>query len=186
MEWFTSDLHFGHKKIIKLCDENFDTIEERDALIIKNINNSVKANDKLFILGDISWRNFEETAALLKQIRCKNIIVIKGNHDKDEILNQLKEEGIIKEWHNYLEIFSGDRRFILFHYPIEEWNGFYKTVNKPIHVFGHIHSNFLIHESVVFNKDGTTRVRNKFDVGVNANNFCPVSAKRLIELMNLI
>ena len=53
--YLTSDLHFGHKNIIKYENRNYNTVEEMDEDFIKKWNNKVNNNDLVYILGDFSW-----------------------------------------------------------------------------------------------------------------------------------
>ena len=53
MTYFTSDLHFGHSNIIKLCNRPFADVESMDAALIENWNKKVKKNDTVYVLGDI-------------------------------------------------------------------------------------------------------------------------------------
>ena len=55
MTYFTSDLHFGHSNIIKLCNRPFADVESMDAALIENWNKKVKKNDTVYVLGDIVW-----------------------------------------------------------------------------------------------------------------------------------
>lgn len=83
--YFISDPHFGHYKIITFEDNAgklvrpFSSIEEHDNLIIENINKIVRPVDKLYILGDVVMyrRNFN----ILDRINTKKRILIRGNHD---------------------------------------------------------------------------------------------------------
>ena len=165
MIYFTSDLHFGHKNIIRLCKEPFSSIEERDALIIKNWNSTVTSKDFIYVLGDISWYPIEKTCELFSQLKGKIHIII-GNHDSKKILDALLNLGLIVDYKTYEEFNINKRRFCLFHYPIESWNGRYRN---SIHLHGHIHGiNF-------------ETARNRYDVGVNANNYTPVSLDYILE-----
>ena len=53
MTYFTSDQHFGHYNIIRLCGRPFKTQEEMDEILLSKWNAKVKDNDTVFILGDL-------------------------------------------------------------------------------------------------------------------------------------
>ena len=55
MNYFISDLHFGHLNIIRLDNRPFTTLEEMDNKLIENWNNTVTRDDTIYILGDFSW-----------------------------------------------------------------------------------------------------------------------------------
>lgn len=50
MMFFTSDLHLGHRNIIRLCNRPFATIEEMDEALIRNWNAKVTNGDTIYIL----------------------------------------------------------------------------------------------------------------------------------------
>ena len=52
--YFTSDLHFGHKNIIRYDHRPFSSVQEMDAELIRRWNNKVKDEDLVYILGDVS------------------------------------------------------------------------------------------------------------------------------------
>ena len=62
MIFFTSDLHLGHKNIIRLCGRPFESVEEMDEILIDNWNKKIHRCDTVYILGDILFRN-EKPAA---------------------------------------------------------------------------------------------------------------------------
>lgn len=90
MIYFSSDFHGYHANICRGTsswdDKNnncrdFDTIEEMNQAIIESINSVVGEDDILYHLGDWSFGGWENIWHLRKQIKCKNIIQICGNHD---------------------------------------------------------------------------------------------------------
>jgi calcineurin-like phosphoesterase family protein len=77
--WFTSDTHFGHKKIIQYCDRPYDSVEEMDAELIDNWNQVVKPTDEVYFLGDfsLSFKNVRQVVPLLNGTKH----LVAGNHD---------------------------------------------------------------------------------------------------------
>lgn len=51
MNYFISDLHLGHKNVLKFDNRPFINIEEHDKTIIDNWNNKVNDNDDVYVLG---------------------------------------------------------------------------------------------------------------------------------------
>ena len=84
MIYFTSDLHLGHENSIEFSKRPFGDITEMNKQLIDNINDDVKTNDELWILGDFAYKvSREEVRKLRDQIKCRNVHLIRGNHDKD-------------------------------------------------------------------------------------------------------
>ena len=166
MIYFTADLHLGHNAIIYMQNRPFDSVEKMNEQLIKNINSFVSNNDTLYILGDLCHRlTVEEANKLIKKINGKKIL-IKGNHDKEF------DENLFAGIYDYLEINVEDRDFILMHYPLRSWN---KMRKGSIQLHGHIHA------SEEYNINNLLNGIYQYDVGVDANNYYPVSAKQIIE-----
>lgn len=155
--FFIGCTHFRHANIIKLADRPFASVEEMDATLIKNWNDTVSPGDTVFHLGDFAWTKgtnyrrlleYEALAGLLNG----DIIPVSGNHDP----NPFGEA--------YREIVVNDQKIILFHYPIEEWNGWFRNT---LHFHCHTHS----HQRVTG--------KNRFNVTVEANDYRPVSLEDL-------
>ena len=109
--WFTSDSHWGHKNLClgvsewddkeKSC-RNFQTLEEMNELIVNNINKYVKADDILYHLGDWSFGGIENIWEFRKQIKCKNIYLVPGNHDHHIKNNKLLPNCTMEELEKFL------------------------------------------------------------------------------------
>lgn len=125
----TSDLHIGHKNILKYTDRHkvYKDIEDHDNQIIDTINKIVKNSDILYLLGDIAMFNIHSFISKLNGSK----IIIPGNHDK---------------WRNnshtsYLELKYNDDLFIMCHYPLLQWNkGHYGSYMLHGHCHGGINS----------------------------------------------
>ncbi len=166
--YFTSDLHLGHRQIVRR--RGFDSVDDMDRTLIQNINSMVTANDELWILGDFSYRiSKDEARHWLGQIRCRHVHLIRGNHDKD----WTAEDG----WESvetYHELKTDQGKLVLFHYPLLAWNG-ERQNSWDLH--GHIHS------------DRQTNLQNarqglrRYNVGVDANVLQPVSFDEILSEM---
>lgn len=169
MIYFTSDLHLGHTNVIKYCDRPFKDSGEMDAKLINNWNDIIKHNDEVYIIGDFTLKSLDNAINYAKRLNGRKYL-IKGNHD---IFTKRQEavEGFewIKEYHK-LKINGQD--IILFHYPIEFWD---KKHHGSIHLHGHSHnkSEYNIKQKEMGNK--------RYDVGVDANDYRPVSIYEILE-----
>ena len=53
MNYYISDLHLGHKNILRICNHPFNNIEEMEIKIIENWNKKVTPEDDIWLLGDV-------------------------------------------------------------------------------------------------------------------------------------
>ena len=189
MIYFTSDLHLGHANAIEFTDRPFSDVEEMNKCLIQNINDTVSAEDELWVLGDFSFKiNKEEVRILRKQIMCRRVHLIYGNHDKD-----YSSDHIFQSVQHYKELKTEYGRVVLFHYPILEWSAAHYG---SIHLHGHIHSTGEYNEENLKKKftdrfiyGHTAKLENLnlriYDVGVDANDYRPICLERIAELMHV-
>mgnify|MGYP000320320453 FL=1 len=84
MMWFTADLHLGDTNILHDMDRPFGSVEEMNRKIIDAVNECVAADDRLYILGDFTYRlPLADAVRLRERIECQNVTLIRGNHDGD-------------------------------------------------------------------------------------------------------
>ena len=164
--YFTADLHFGHKNILTLANRKFNSIEEHDEHLINAINSTVTAADHLYILGDLGFhRDYIGLVTYVSQINCKNIHVIKGNHDNMQNLVRLRHDGLIVEVKEMKDVQKGRHHIFCCHYPMREWPGFYRG---HYHAYGHVHNTLSPYEKSI-------------DVGVDSIGFKPIEFDDVID-----
>lgn len=135
----TSDLHRGHRNILKYCNRPYNSLEEMEDGIVRAWNQQVRSDDDLvYILGDLSIdNNKERNSNFLKRLRGKKV-VIKGNHDETALLNYLVKEGIIESWHYALEVKYEGCKYFLSHFPVVNPRGMFNS-NTYYSIHGHLH-----------------------------------------------
>jgi calcineurin-like phosphoesterase family protein len=168
--YFTSDLHFNHSNIITKSHRPFESIEEMNSTIIDNWNRAVRSEDKIYVLGDFCWKKcigVYDIEKIFSILNGKKHLII-GNHDF-LFVRKLNWEWVKDYYRLKYDISKTEKyRFILFHYPIEIWDG---CRLGEIHLHGHIHS-----------KINNLSNYKKIDVGVEANNYTPIHIDQIIEL----
>lgn len=144
-DWFTADLHLGHGNIIKHCNRPFLTDEDRrniardpkyrlpdttvarhDEAMIADVNDRVKENDKLWVIGDLFWKRTPWVP-----FKCKNIRLVIGNHDKFIPHN-------IQTYEQILIDVCGQKIF-LNHFPMRAWD---RSFHGSWHIHGHVHGKY--------------------------------------------
>ena len=168
MVYFTSDLHLGHESVIRMQNRPFCSTEEMNEVLIANYNSIVHKNDTVYILGDISHRiGVTYANELISRLNGKKYL-IKGNHDKKF------DETLFEEIRDFMTVSINGHHIALMHYPMLSWP---RSHHGSIMLHGHIHS------------DGTYNLENRengilrYDVGVDANHYAPVSMKQIEEFM---
>ena len=175
MIWFTSDTHFGHENIIKLCERPWSDAASMERDLVATINACVGKNDTLYHLGDFSFKiGIDDQERILRRINCKDIHIIPGNHDKH--LPEIAAHKLIKLEPPILEIKQDGRRITLSHYPIADWAGMRQGA---LHLHGHIHSRGLD-----YNEACRSRGLLRYDVGMDANGYAPVSLSQVMAFFN--
>lgn len=138
-DFFTSDNHFGHERVIQFDGRPFSSVEEMDAEMIRRWNAKVGKGDLVYVLGDMIWKTRSDEAPNLIKSLNGQIILIKGNHDR--FLHNAKAKNALAGIKDYDDICvtledGTKRRCILSHYFIPMYNG---HRYQAIHLHGHSH-----------------------------------------------
>jgi len=169
MIYLTADLHFGHENIIRHVGRPFSSVEEMDQTLIRNWNDRVGEEDEVYILGDVTMKGAAWAEDVLGQLRGRKYLV-RGNHDR--FAGQQGFNQTLFQWiKDYHEMAYAGQRFILFHYPILEWNHYFR---KAYHLHGHQHN------GADYNAANRASGLLRYDVGVDANDFAPVSIEQIM------
>ena len=97
--YLTSDTHYNHKNIVSSITKwedtrpgqtrDFKSLSHMNQTIVNNINSMVGEDDILIHFGDFSFGGIESIWEFRRQILCKNIYLIFGNHDEHIIANKV-------------------------------------------------------------------------------------------------
>lgn len=132
--FFCSDHHFGHTRLyteFKLENghpaRNFISSDEADEIMIQRHNSVVRANDRVYFLGDVCFHK-KHLYKVGKMTGRK--VLIKGNHDLLEL----------KDYAQYFDDIRGVHQFkgvIMSHIPLHEES----LARWGFNVHGHLHTN---------------------------------------------
>ncbi|MCD8018060.1 MAG: metallophosphoesterase [Clostridiales bacterium] len=165
MIYFTSDLHLGHQGIITMQDRPFNDVEEMNRVLIRNYNAFVHKEDTVYILGDMCHHlTIEQANELIGKMNGKKIL-IRGNHDKKY------DENLFDEISDFKTVSLNGIYFVLMHYPMLSWP---KKDSGSIQLHGHIHAD------MDYNQKNREEGILRYDVGVDANQYCPVSVQQIV------
>lgn len=172
--FFTSDLHCYHKNIIKYCNRPFDSVEEMNQTIIDNWNRVVPEDGITFVLGDCVFGGKEKWSKIFSQLNGIKYL-IRGNHDGNFTSRDIfTAEYDFKLINVMFDDKCPEQYIFACHYPMISWPHMEKGSWM---VYGHIHT-----------VNGETSFKDKlspsqYDVGVDNNNFTPVSFQQVKEMI---
>ena len=152
--FFTADLHYRHKNIIRYCERPFSTIEEMDEALVKNWNSRVSKKDVVYVLGDFYWtKDVDKINDLINSLNGK-IHLIKGNHDTSKVY-----EANFQSVHELKTIKIKGEKIVLCHYPMRSWDS---SFHGSYHLYGHVHGTI------------SNPIANSIDIGVDSWGYFPV------------
>ena len=102
--WHTSDTHFGHARIIELCNRPFKDIFHMDNEIVRIWNTIVAPDDVVFHHGDVALGSIDYSLAKVGELNGHKILINDGNHDRPFMS---RGKARYDEWMNrYAEVFQ--------------------------------------------------------------------------------
>lgn len=170
MNYYISDMHLGHRNVLRFDDRPFENVEEMDGALITNWNAKVTKDDDVWILGDFSYCSDREASFYLKQLKGRKHLII-GNHDKI-LLESQSALDYLESVERLQHIKDRNYNVIMCHFPLATWNGISRG---SYHIYGHIHND----RNEVF--EFMKKRKQALNAGCMINNYEPVTLEELIE-----
>ena len=171
--FLTSDLHFGHDREFIWKVRGFNSVQEMNETIMRKWNETVNAEDDVYILGDVILGD-PSNIEYVKRLNGKLHIVL-GNHDT------ANREKMYRELPNVVEVAEVGIRlkykkyhFVLTHYPMMTGNLEKESLKQmPLNLYGHTHQRTNFYNDMPF----------MYHVGVDSHDGYPVLLDDIIEEM---
>lgn len=193
--WLTSDWHFQHELAAK--KRGFSSPNEHDETVIGKMNALIKADDTVFMLGDVVFnankKGWRENLKLVDKIGGHKHLIV-GNHDRcsPNRSNAWKYKGDFLKYFESVSEFArlsaAGRDIMLSHYPYDESSlAFNHELSYDSHRFdqfvlpdmgklivhGHTHTSTFLTQS----QKGTPQV----NVNLEATELKPVSLDEIVK-----
>lgn len=174
--WFSSDLHFGHKNIIKYCNRPWDNVEDMNQGILDNWNSVVSPNDDVYILGDVCMGKLNENIPLVSKLN-GNKYLVAGNHDvKAKTIPEFQK--CFRWIKDYYELFIKEEKkkqlLVMSHFPMMVWH---KNHRGSFMLCAHSHGSL---KQTLPEYNGAGKI---LDVGLDVHNYHPISYEKVKEIM---
>ncbi|WP_102867157.1 metallophosphoesterase [Pseudovibrio exalbescens] len=168
MYFFTADTHFGHERIIGLCDRPFKDSADQTAGLIERWNAVVGPNDHVFVVGDFAHgATQDEMKAIFAALNGTKSLIC-GNHDgaATKNLSWQSHDQRFPEWAvtDTLRLRHEKQTYFMCHYAWRTWP---EDHHGAIHLFGHSHGRL-------------PDLGRSCDVGVDLWDYAPVSTEQLL------
>ena len=153
--WATSDQHYSHANIIKLCHRPFANRHHMRDELVERHNSLVRTDDNVLHIGDFLCKATTEYAAeTLLMLNGRHTLVL-GNHDKSA--TKMREIGFEAVYEQLLWT-QGGKRYLAVHNPAEAM-----PIKDCILLHGHLHG-----------RKYTGNWEQTIDVGVDCHKYFPL------------
>ena len=137
---YIADCHFGHRNIISYDNRPFKTVADMDNIMVLAWNSVVQKEDITYVVGDFCWsQTYEDWVELLMRLHGQ-VFIVKGNHDRSQILKELDKKGHIAGWSQQEIVKDGGKRVILNHSPMPFFINEHQS--NWVHLYGHVHISY--------------------------------------------
>jgi len=140
-KWYAADFHLGHDKIrdMQPATRGFESVEAMDQAIVDRVNERVRKDDILYVLGDFALSKNPDYVRHLFEAMNGRKILLTGNHDLDK-KGRLRADLAELAWdvppREAMEVHDGGQRLWLSHYAHRAWPAQHRG---SYHFYGHSH-----------------------------------------------
>lgn len=145
MTFYTADLHFGHKNIIKYCTRPFFDVDHMAFALIEQLN---ECDDEVWILGDFAFYGRNKVESILDLIEVP-LVLVRGNHDANSTVKAFESRGFA-----VYDSFAGHmagRAIQMSHYPYtgdsqgeDRFEGRRPKDRGEVLLHGHVHDEWQV------------------------------------------
>ncbi len=169
MTYFTSDQHFGHTAIIRICSRPFANAETMNEALIANWNRRVRPGDTVYICGDLIYQNAADPECFLERLRGKKYLLT-GNQEHGWLRNISMRMHFAHIAESMVISHDGHRIFLC-HKPVVP-----NPAGADTMVYGHLHN----HRTDPLYKQ-LASMENALNAGADINAYMPVTFQELSE-----
>lgn len=165
--YVTADLHLSKDRLNRSIQlRGFSDPKEHTIYIRNMINNiSKSSSDILYVVGDIGFKDDDESLIDFCKSITPRVKVVYGNHDSQKQLNRLWKLGVFEDFkHEFVFRWRGNI-FHLHHLPLLEWDGFF---DDGYLAHGHTHGSIPPYLRAM-------------DIGLDANNIKILNLEKVVE-----
>lgn len=189
-QWFSADLHFGHRNIIGYCARPYRDVEEMNAGLVARWNALVAPDDEVWVLGDVAMGKIDDSLSVIGRLHGE-LHLLTGNHDRcwpghgeqaHEWERRYLDAGVSEIHHGarFVDVAATDgrtRRVLACHFPYE---GDSQDIDRYPNARPDDHGDWLLHGHVheVWRQHGRM-----LNVGIDGWGGVPVLADRLLDLI---
>jgi calcineurin-like phosphoesterase family protein len=192
--FYTSDTHFGHERIIDLCNRPFTSVYDMNESLINNWNSLVSQNDVVYCLGDMVLGEIAKNLPLIARLNGYKIL-IPGNHNRVfSNYNPKQRDKFLIEYSNYFDEILDEKGLLrtlsdgkgikhsvlLCHFPYfgdshndERFVEYRPTDDGLPLLHGHVHERWHMNSR-------------QFNVGVDVNNYAPVPKEIIAKWLSTL
>jgi calcineurin-like phosphoesterase family protein len=137
-DYAIADNHFLHSRIVEYCNRP----EDHDSIMLRNWQETVTEDDRVYHLGDFALAKFDEVKAILDELPGYKILIL-GNHDRHNA-KWFLDAGFDEVHQKSIVLVRGKLTVVLSHQPIEEADLFGYRVpgtTRVVNIHGHVHNN---------------------------------------------